>query len=59
MLGIPSKEIKQAVEHADRSLSNLDAAIQEARVVLRHVAGIAEDLRTLSAALRAIVERQP
>lgn len=55
MFGIPDKELKAAAEHVDRTLTSIDATLVDARTVLRHVAGIAEDLHAITSVIRALV----
>lgn len=58
LLGLPTKELKATVEHADRTLTAVDALLPDARTTLRHCAGIAEDVHAITTMLRLALTRE-
>ncbi len=52
MLGIPSKELKQAAIHADSTLSRVDRVLDEATAVLVNLRAITEAVLLLVESLR-------
>ena len=52
MLGLPTKELKQAALHADQTLSKVDRVLDEALAVLANLRAITEAARLLVESLR-------
>jgi pheromone shutdown protein TraB len=55
LLGLPTKELKQAAEHADRTLTEVDLVARDARATLAEARRLLENLRVLTEVLRAAV----
>lgn len=55
LLGLPDKELKALIAHADQVLTTAEATLAAGQVLLRQHTAMAEDLRAITLRLRAIV----
>jgi hypothetical protein len=57
MFGLPAKELKAVTEHADKTLTSVDATLVDVRTFLRVITGIAEDVRAVTQHVRQLVTK--